>query len=593
MARQTLSETLDSVHRAVDGRRPGRSVLRLLGIHRGRVLAALACFALKDTPLWLMPVITASIIDIVVDGGPIESLALWAAIAVVALVQNYPGHVAYTRLFMGAVRSIGADLRNALAARLQELSIGFHARANSAIVQTKVVRDVENIEVMLQQAAHPLLSAVMVLIGAVTMTAITVPQFLPVYALAIPLAVALKALLQRRSDARNERFRREVEHFSARVGEMATLMPITRAHGLESVARERVAAGAEGVRTAGLALDLLNGRFASLSWVSLQLLGVGCLVLAAWFSLTGFLPITPGEVVLLSSYFALLTTSATGLLMLLPIIARGTESVKSIAEVLQEPDLERNDGRRAVSAVRGDLVLDGVSFRYPDAARNALSDITLRISAGETIAFVGSSGSGKSTMLNLILGFVRPDSGRVLIDGADMAELDVRTVRRHVSVVPQESVLFEGTVRDNVAYGLHDVDDARIEQALRDANALEIVHALPEGDATVVGERGARLSGGQRQRLSIARALVRDPSILLLDEATSALDSESEAAIAEALARLMAGRTTLVVAHRLSTIRSADRIVVLERGRIVEVGSHDELLAAEGRYAQLHRVQAG
>ncbi|MBX9472491.1 ABC transporter ATP-binding protein [Microcella sp.] len=593
MARQPLSRDLAAVQSAVDGRRAGRSVLRLLGIHRRRVLAALVFFGLKDTPLWLMPVITAAIIDIVVDGGPPEALALWAAIAVVALLQNYPGHVAYTHFFMGAVRSIGADLRNALAARLQELSIGFHARANSAIVQTKVVRDVENVEVMLQQTAHPLLSAVMVLIGAVTMTAITVPQFLPVYALAIPLAVALKSLLQRRSDARNETFRREVEHFSARVGEMATLMPITRAHGLESVARERVAAGAEGVRSAGFALDLLNGRFASLSWVSLQLLGVGCLVLAAWFSLTGLLPISAGEVVLLSSYFALLTTSATGLLMLLPIIARGTESVRSIAEVLQEPDLERNEGRRAVDTVRGELALEGVAFRYPDAPDDALVAIDLHIAPGETVAFVGSSGSGKSTLLNLVLGFVRPSSGRVQLDGADMAELDLRSVRRHVSVVPQESVLFEGTVRDNIAYGLGEVEDDRIERALRDANALELVRALPQGWHTIVGERGARLSGGQRQRLSIARALVRDPSILLLDEATSALDSQSEAAIAEALARLMAGRTTLVVAHRLSTIRSADRIVVLERGRIIEVGDHEQLLAAGGRYAELHRVQAG
>lgn len=592
MARQTLSDTAAAVQHAVDGRRAVRSVLRLLGIHRRRVLIAVAFFAVKDTPLWLMPVITAAIIDIVVDGGPVQSLALWAAIAVVALLQNYPGHVAYTRFFMGAVRAIGADLRNALAARLQELSIGFHARANSAIVQTKVVRDVENIEVMLQQTAHPMLSATMVLIGAVTMTAISVPQFLPVYALAIPLAVVLKAVLQRRSDARNETFRREVEHFSARVGEMATLMPITRAHGLESVARERVAAGAEGVRSAGFALDLLNGRFASLSWVSLQLLGVGCLVLAAWFSLTGLLPITPGEVVLLSSYFALLTTSTTGLLMLLPIIARGTESVRSIAEVLHEPDLERNEGRRAVDSVSGEIALERVSFRYPDAALHALDGIDLHIAAGETIAFVGSSGSGKSTLLNVVLGVVRPTGGRVLLDGVDMAELDVRTVRRHVSVVPQESVLFEGTVRDNVAYGLGEVDDERVERALRDANALEFVRSLPDGWNTVVGERGARLSGGQRQRLSIARALVRNPSILLLDEATSALDGESEAAIAEALARLMSGRTTLVVAHRLSTIRSADRIVVLEQGRIVEIGDHEQLLAAGGRYAELHRVQA-
>jgi ATP-binding cassette subfamily B protein len=579
--------------RIVQGPRPARSVLRLLARRPGRLALAVFAFALKEIPLWFLPVVTAEIIDLVATDGDVSTLLLWFGIATGLLLQNYPMHIVYTRNFMTVVRDTGADLRNALAARLQSLSIGYHTRVSSSIVQTKVVRDVENIELMLQQVTHPLLSATMVLIGAVAMTAIAVPEFLPVYALAVPIALGLRWALGRRSRVRNEVFRREVEGFAARVGEMASLIPVTRAHGLEETAVSRVSAGADGVRRAGLHLDMLNGHVASISWVTMQLLGVGCLVLAAFFALTGVLPITPGEVVLLSSYFALLTQGLTQLLMLIPVGARGLESMRSISEVLQEPDLEQNEGKRAVGHVEGRIQLDQVRHRYDGSDRDAVSDVSLDIRPGETVAFVGSSGSGKSTMLNLVLGFVRPTSGRILLDGEDMQSLDLRTVRRFVSVVPQESVLFEGTIRANIAYGLDDAAPEQLRQALRDANAAEFVDALPDGWNTVVGERGARLSGGQRQRLAIARALVRDPRILLLDEATSALDPESEELVKDALDRLMRGRTTLVVAHRLSTVRRADRIVVLEGGRIVEQGGHDELLAMRGRYAHLHATQAG
>jgi ATP-binding cassette subfamily B protein len=259
---------------------------------------------------------------------------------------------------------------------------------------------------------------------------------------------------------------------------------------------------------------------------------------------------------------------------------------------MQEPDIERNEGRLTVSTVEGLVELHGVGYTFPGADTAAVEDVTLTARPGETIALVGPSGAGKSTTLNLLLGFVRPTVGTIRLDGIDMSDIDLRTYRRFLSVVPQESLLFDGTVFENVSYGLPRVSEERVRMALADANALDFVLRLPNGLGTRLGDRGARLSGGQRQRLAIARALVRDPRVLLLDEATSALDSESEALVQSALARLMRGRTTFVVAHRLSTIRTADRLAVLDRGRLVEMGTHDELLRSGGRYAGLYSAQA-
>jgi ATP-binding cassette subfamily B protein len=340
-------------------------------------------------------------------------------------------------------------------------------------------------------------------------------------------------------------------------------------------------------------MDKLNAKFGALAWVSFQGFSMGCLILAAFAALAGWGGITAGEVVLVSSYFALITGSVLGLVGMAPQVTKGLESIRSIGEVLQCPDLENNEGKAAIAEVRGAFRFEDVSFAYPGSALAALHGFSLDVTPGETIALVGPSGAGKSTILNLVIGFIRPTGGRLLCDGHDMDAHDLRTFRRFLAVVPQESILFDGTIRENVVYGLPAVPDDVVERALRDANAWDFVQKLPQGLATPVGEKGARLSGGQKQRLAIARALIRDPRVLILDEATSALDTETEALIQEALSRLMRGRTTFVVAHRLSTIRDAHRIVVLDQGRIAEIGTHEALLRNGGLYARLHAKQAG
>ncbi|HEY1531062.1 MAG TPA: ABC transporter ATP-binding protein [Galbitalea sp.] len=575
----------------VDGRKPVRSLLRLFRPYRGSMLLATLIFIVKDSPIWILPILTGNIIDVVVSHRPLTQLWINAGVAAVILLMNYPLNVVYVHLFSNAVRHVAADLRNGMSSRLQLLTIGFHSRTSAAVIQSKVVRDAENVELAMNQSYGVGLSAVCVLLGALISTAIRVPAFVLVFLVIVPIAAALLILLRRRSSKLNESLRREFEHFSSRVGEMAALMPITRAHALEDVALARVSTSVEDVRSAAVALDKFNGRFGSITWISYQSLGVFCLVAAAFAALTRIVPITPGEVVLLSGYFTILTGSIVNLLNLLPVMTKARESMRSIAEVMQEPDVEQNTGKVPVQAVTGELRFDGLSYRYGETHRPALDRIELTINPGETVAFVGPSGSGKSTLLNVVLGFLRPTAGRLLLDGIDMQTVDLRTFRSRVSVVPQESVLFEGTIRENVTYGMSDISDQVVLDALRHANALEIVDALPDGWDTVVGERGARLSGGQRQRIAIARALIRNPRVLLLDEATSALDGESERLVQGAVERLMGGRTTLIVAHRLSTIRAADRIAVLDRGKLVEVGTHDELLARGGRYGALYAAQ--
>ncbi|MBG0830700.1 ABC transporter ATP-binding protein [Planomonospora sp. ID67723] len=574
------------------GEHPIRTLAYLFKEERLKLLVAVLAFLVKHSPIWVLPLITANIIDVVEHRSPVASLWVNTAVLLTLLLLNYPLHLLYVRCLHGAIRRVGTGLRSALCRRMQHLSIGYHSRVSAAVLQTKVIRDVESIEQTAQQTGDMGLSALTTLAGGLVMVAFRVPAAIPVFLVVVPAAAYLVMKMRSRMREDNESFRREVEKLSARVSEMTTLIPITRAHGLERDALHRVDGTLTSVLRKGLRLDLLNGSFGALAWILLNALGAAVLAGSALVAYYQVIPVNSGDVVMLSTFFPILTSAVTSLLSLTPVINKGLASVRSVGEVLQAPDLEHNAGKAEVVSARGEVEFRGVGFAYGDPGEApAVKDFTLKVSPGETVALVGPSGAGKSTVLNLVIGFLRPTSGRILLDGRDMETLDLRTYRRFLSVVPQESILFEGSIRENVTYGLADVSEKRVRQALEDANATEFIDRLPAGLDTVVGERGARLSGGQRQRLAIARALIRDPRVLILDEATSALDTRSEALIQQALARLVTGRTVFVVAHRLSTIRGADRIVVMRDGGIEEIGTHEELMRVRGVYAGLQGAQ--
>lgn len=322
-----------------------------------------------------------------------------------------------------------------------------------------------------------------------------------------------------------------------------------------------------------------------------QLVAASALAAMIFFALRDANGVTVGGFVSFLTAMMMLTGPLKHITNINEPLQRGLAAAESVFALLDQPG-EKNDGKLRLERARGELQFENVTLRYEGAERPALDNINLTIAPGETVALVGASGAGKTTVANLVPCFYRPTTGRVLLDGHDIAQVELASLRSNIALVSQDVVLFNDTVAANIAYGaMKDVDQARIKAAADAAHATEYIEQMQEGFDTLVGENGVKLSGGQRQRLAIARALLKNAPVLVLDEATSALDTESERHVQAALETLMKGRTTLVIAHRLSTVENADRIVVLDKGRIVEVGKHRELLAQGRTYAKLYQIQ--
>ncbi len=558
--------------------------------HKKHFLIAQLYFLLKNAPAWILPLITAEVINLAASpegSSPLDFLIL-GLLALVLLLQNVWSHVKYAMHNNRALRHISAGVRNSLIKKLQQLSITYHKDIETGRLQSKFLRDVEAVEGMNRQFFENVIPTVISIIVTIVIT-LTKSWFIMLfYLVVIPINLLLINFFRARMRRENRQYRNENEQLSARITDMLTMIPVTKAHGLETTEINRISNNIRHVASSGLQMDETVARFGSWNWVVATLLSTSCLIFTGILAYFGHLEV--GDIVLYQSYFSAISGQAQMLINIFPMLNTGMEALRSLSEIMLSDQIEDNRDKIRLRYVHGSVQFEDVSYHYPNTRQDVVSHLNLDVSPGQCVAFVGASGSGKTTVMNMIIGFLQATDGVVKIDGKPIGLLHLQEYRRFLSVVPQNSILFTGTIRQNILYGLPDVSDEKLNEIIDRANIREFVDRLPDGLDTLIGEHGDKLSGGQKQRISIARALIRDPRIIILDEATSALDNISEYEVQKAMNELMKGRTTFIVAHRLSTIRNADLIVVMKDGCCIEQGSYEELMALQGEFYQLQKL---
>lgn len=570
-----------------NGGKATRIYKRMARQNVGRLILSTILFLIKHSPCLLLPVFVAEVINTVTNGGEDTIRRLWTCgiILFLLLVQNIPTHVLYEKYTNRFLRNISAGLRNTLVHKLQSLSLTYHKEIESGRLQSKFLRDIEAIEFLNSQLLKTFIPGIINVIVSIVISASKSLSVTVFFVLVVPINVFVIYFFRNSMAHTNRSFRQENESFSAKVSNMIDMIPVTKAHGLENEEIESIDKKIILLREKGLLVDRINAYFGAYSWVVSQLMSAGCLFFTAYLAYKGKIEL--GDIVLYQSYFNSISGNILALIGIYPNLTKGMESVESVSEIILSNDIENNSGKISLRYVHGSVNFDNVYYRYPKSNEDMIKDFSLSVDPGECVAFVGASGSGKSTLMNMIIGFLKPTSGMLRIDGKPIEALNLQDYRRFISVVPQNSILFTGTIRDNITYGLPNVSKERLDEVVHLANIDEFTNELPLGLDTPVGENGSLLSGGQKQRISIARALIRDPKILILDEATSALDNISEYHVQKAINHLTRDRTTFIVAHRLSTIRNADKIVVMDGGRCVEMGTYEELMAKKGTFYQL------
>ena len=585
-----------------DGQRP-HPLLRLWRYatgHRPLILAASACSVLNKFFDLAPPVLIGAAVDIVVrrEGswlaglGIVESrdqLTVLAIVTFVIWVLESAFEYAFAVLWRNLAQTVQHELRLDAYSHLQELELAYFEDNSTGGLMAVLNDDVNQLERFLDGGANALLqvATTVILIGAAFFAlapSVAWMSFLP-----IPFILWGSLGFQKRIAPRYAVVRERVAELNAQLSNNLAGIATIKSFVAEEREVERMRATSDAYRESNRRAIRLSSAFTPMIRILVLVGFTATLLYGGYLALDGHLEVGAYSVMVFLTQRLLWPLTTLG--QTLDLYQRAMASTDRVLDLLHtEPGLR--DGETEIRDVRGAMELDNVSFAYQPGF-DVLRGLSLDLPAGATIGIVGATGAGKTTLIKLLLRFYDPTEGVIRLDGHDLREVRVSSLRRAVGLVSQDVFLFHGTVRENLLYGRPDATEDEIVAAARTAEADDFIRRLPDGYDTVVGERGQKLSGGQRQRLSIARAVLADPPILILDEATSAVDNETEAALQRSLARVAEGRTTVVIAHRLSTIRHADRIDVLENGRVVEAGTHDDLLSQGGLYASLWTIQTG